>query len=270
MPKPLASGPLCTHFSLAADFRSLGINPGTILLVHSSLKKLGFVCGGAEAVIFALLDVLGPDGTLVVPSCTGENSDPAFWTNPPVPPEWWPAIRASYPAYDPRTTRIRRAIGVVPETVRTWPGAVRSAHPQTSFAAIGPQAHAILDGHALDCMLGERSPLARLEESGAKVLLLGVGWSVCTAFHLAEYRGKNPPMEENAFAVMTEKGREWMTVQEVSTSGEKFGEMGESFESKGSVVRGKVGGADVRMFSLADAVRYAESWLPVHRPSKTD
>lgn len=269
MSKSLATGPLCTRTSLAADFRSLGINPGSILLVHSSLSKVGFVCGGAEAVILALLDVLGPEGTLAVPSFSGANSDPTFWTNPPVPSEWWPEIRASMPAYDPRTTRTR-SIGVIPETVRTWPGALRSAHPQTSFAAIGAQAHEIVDGHALDCMFGERSPLARLEERDAKVLLLGVGWEVCTAFHLAEYRGESPPTEENAFAVMTENGRDWMTTQEVSTSPEKFGEMGESFEEKGNLASGKIGGADSRLFSLAGAVRYAESWLPVHRPRREE
>lgn len=269
MPKPLASGPLCTRSSLAADFRSLGINAGSILLVHSSLSKLGFVCGGPEAVILALLDLLGLDGTLVVPSHSGANGAPASWTNPPVPSEWWPTICASLPAYDPRTTRTR-SVGVVAETVRTWPGAVRSAHPQTSFAALGRQAREIVDGHALDCMLGERSPLARLEERGSKVLLLGVGWNVCTAFHLAEYRSHNTAIEENAFAVMTEKGREWMTIQDISISGEKFGEMGENFESEGSVVRGKIGGADAKLLSLADAVRYAESWVPLNRPRKTE
>ena len=270
MRKPLASGPLCTRASLAADFRSVGISPGCILLVHSSLSRLGFVCGGAEAVILALLDTLGPEGTLVVPTFSGENSDPAFWSNPPVPSEWWPEIRASYPAYDPRTTRTR-SVGVIPETMRTWPGVVRSAHPQTSFAAIGRQARAILDGHALDCMLGEQSPLARLEEHGANVLLLGVGWSICTAFHLAEHRTPDPPLEHNAFAYMTEDGRKWVTLPEVvAINGDKFGEMGESFESQGLVVLGKVGGANVKLFRLGDAVKYAESWLPVHRPRKIE
>jgi aminoglycoside 3-N-acetyltransferase len=118
-------------------------------------------------------------------------------------------------------------------------------------------------------MLGERSPLARLEERDAKVLLLGVGWDVCTAFHLAEYRGQRPAMEDNSFAVMTEKGREWITVLDVAVNGDDFGEMGECFESERSVFHAKVGGANARLFSLADAVKYAEGWLPLHRPSET-
>lgn len=269
---PLA-GPLCTHSSLAADLRSIGVNHNSILLVHSSLSALGFVCGGAEIVVRALLEVLRDNitdtqGTLVVPTQSGDNSNPASWQHPPVPSAWWPMICASMPPYDPRTTRTR-SMGVIAETVRTWPGAVRSAHPQTSFAAIGPQAREIMDGHTLDCMLGERSPLAKLEERDAKVLLLGVGWDVCTAFHLAEYRIKVPAIENNSFAVMTKKGREWMTVRDVSVNGDDFGEMGESFESEGFVLRGRVGGADARLFLLGDAVRYAESWLPLHRPSIT-
>jgi aminoglycoside 3-N-acetyltransferase len=120
-------------------------------------------------------------------------------------------------------------------------------------------------------MLGERSPLARLEERDAKVLLLGVGWNVCTTFHLAEYRCQSPmPMEDNSFAVTTEKGREWMMVTDVSINGDDFSEMGKRFESEGSVIYGKVGGADVRLFSLPDAVRYAEGWLPAHRSSKLE
>ena len=78
MEQPPLRGPLCTRSSLAADFRSLGVNPGSILLVHSSLSSLGFVCGGAEAVVLALLDVLGEKGTLVVPTHSSDNSDPAL------------------------------------------------------------------------------------------------------------------------------------------------------------------------------------------------
>src|SRR5690349_41643 len=82
----------------------------------------------------------------------------AGWVAPPVPEEWWQTIRDTRPAYDPRTTRTER-MGVLAETVRTWPGAVRSMHPQTSFGAIGAKAEFVTEGHALDSMLGENSPL---------------------------------------------------------------------------------------------------------------
>jgi aminoglycoside 3-N-acetyltransferase len=228
--------------------------------VHSSLSALGWVCGGPATVIQALLDVLGADGTLAVPAHSGDNSDPAHWAHPPVPASWWADIRATMPPYDPRTTPTL-GVGRIPEAVRTWPGAVRSAHPQTSFAAIGPRATALVDGHALDCRLGERSPLARLEEAGARILLLGAGFDTCTAFHLAEYRAGEPPTD-NAFAVMTPQGRSWMTVQDTSLDEERFGALGADFErDHPAVVRATVGAAAVRLFPLAEAVAYATNWL---------
>ncbi|MET7628698.1 aminoglycoside N(3)-acetyltransferase, partial [Streptomyces albidoflavus] len=152
-PAPV-TGPLQTRASLAAALRDLGVRPGETLLAHTSLSSLGWVCGGPVALVQALLDAVGPDGTLTVPTHSGDNSDPADWSAPPVPEPWWPAIRANMPPYDPRTTS-SRGVGVVPETLRTWPGALRSAHPQTSFAALGPGARALVEGHALDCRLGE-------------------------------------------------------------------------------------------------------------------
>ncbi|MFF2008335.1 aminoglycoside N(3)-acetyltransferase [Streptomyces sp. NPDC058195] len=258
------STPLCTRESLAADLRAIGLRSGETVLVHSSLSSLGWVCGGPVAVVMALLDVLGEDGTLVVPAHSADNSDPAHWSNPPVPEEWWDRIRASTPAFDPRTTRTL-GVGVIPETVRNWPGALRSSHPQTSFAAVGPRAAAIVDSHAPDCRLGERSPLARLEEGAARVLLLGTGFDSCTAFHLAECRIA-APLTDNSFAIVTPHGRQWVTVRDTVISSERFDELGAAYEKERPVLRGAVGGAQARLFDLADAVAYAESWLPVHRP----
>ncbi|CAM5650592.1 AAC(3) family N-acetyltransferase [Streptomyces spiroverticillatus] len=256
-------GPLCTRDSLAADLRDLGVLPGETLLVHSSLSSLGWVNGGRVAVVQALLDALGPEGTLVAPAHSGDYSDPAEWGNPPVPQEWWDPIRATMPAYDP-VTAPTRGIGVLPEAVRTWPGALRSAHPQTSFAAIGPCAGHVTGDHALDCRLGERSPLARLEEVGARVLFLGTGWATCTAFHLAEYRVPSPVVD-NSFPVATPEGRQWVTVRDTDVSEEGFADLGAAYEKERPVVRGRVGAAESRLFPLTEAVAYAEGWLRENR-----
>ncbi|WP_420033028.1 aminoglycoside N(3)-acetyltransferase [Streptomyces sp. cg28] len=260
MPAPQPTGPLVTRASLATDLRALGVESGETLLVHTSLSSLGWVNGGPAAVVHALLDALGPGGTLAVPTQTGDLTDPEGWGNPPIPREWWETVRATMPGYDPATSP-SRGVGVLPETLRTWPGALRSAHPHTSFAALGPRAARIVDGHAPDCRLGERSPLARLEELGARVLLLGAGYDSCTSFHLAEYR--IPFQLEDA-------GRPgpagWHPVTEVAITADRFDELGAAFERDSPVVRGRVGAADTRLFSLADAVAYAQKWLPAHRP----
>ena len=141
-----------------------------------------------------LLDALGPDGTLVVPTHTSGNSDPASWANPPVPEDWWPVIREQMPAFDPRITPSPH-MGAIAEVVRTWPGACRSGHPQVSFAAVGPQAEAVTAGHALESGFGERSPLGRVHELDGDVLLLGAGHGSNSSLHLAEHRVPAPPRE---------------------------------------------------------------------------
>lgn len=253
-----------TRDSLAHDFRALGLAPGDVVLVHSSLRSLGWVCGGAVAVVQALLDALGPGGTLVVPTQTMGNSDPKDWSRPPVPESWWPIIRDTMPAFDPGITRAE-GLGVIPETVRTWPGAVRSNHPQASFAALGEAARELMAEHRLESHLGEASPLAALERAGAKVLLLGVGFDSCTAFHLAEYRMANPKLTEFGCAMLDDQGnRVWRTYTDVATNSDRFGELGESYLGTGTVTTGQVGEAACHLFPVDKAVAHARNWLQTH------
>lgn len=187
--------------------------------------------------MLALLDVLGKTGTHIIPTQSSDNVDPAHWQHPLVPEEWKATIRETMLPYNPRTTRTM-GMGVIAETVRTRPSAVRSLHPQTSFTAVGLKEEELMDGHALDCALGERSPLKKLEEANAKVLLLGVGFEKCTAFHLAEYRLPGAVVKKNSFAIVGEEERVWMTVHDVAVSDEGFEELGADFEGEESVKRG--------------------------------
>ena len=180
-----------TISSLASDFRRIGIRPDMTLLVHSSLSNLGWVCGGAVAVIMSLELVLGETGTLVMPAFSGGLSEPSQWHHPPVPRTWWETIRREMPAFDPDFTPTR-GIGDIAETFRKQPGVRRSAHPQVSFVARGPLAEQVCTGHSLDFGLGDASPLGRIYELNGYVLLLGVGYRNNTSFHLAEFRANYP------------------------------------------------------------------------------
>jgi aminoglycoside 3-N-acetyltransferase len=255
-----------TRESIAEDLGILGLRTGSTVLVHSSLSSLGWVCGGALAVVQALLDALGPQGTLVVPAHTMENSDPELWRNPPVPESWWPVIREHMPAFDPARTPAY-GLGVVAEMVRTWPGAVRSNHPHTSFVAVGPAAGSLLADHDLDCQLGERSPLGALYRAGASVLLLGVGFDSCTTFHLAEYRIPDLPLAEFAAATMTPSGRQWVTYTGVEVNSDDFADLGADYEASGAVSTGLVGAAECRLFGVRSAVDFAVGWITGHRES---
>lgn len=170
---------------LVDGLRGLGVRPGDTLMVHSSLRSLGWVNGGAVAVVDALMRSVGAAGTIVMPAHTSDITDPVRWRSPPVPASWLETIRATMPVFNPSTSPTR-AMGRVAELFRTWPGAVRSSHPSCSFAALGPLAEEIIGRHDLDDPLGRRSPLGALYRLDAKVLLIGVDFDRCTALHLAE------------------------------------------------------------------------------------
>jgi aminoglycoside 3-N-acetyltransferase len=255
-----------TRAGLRKDLAALGVRAGDTLLVHASLSALGWVVGGQVAVVQALLDVVGPAGTLVVPTQTGGNSDPANWSRPPVPESWWPVIRAEMPGFDPLLTP-SRGMGAVAEQVRTWPGATRSAHPQNSFAAVGARAAEVTAGQPLPHGLGEGSPLANLERMGALVLFLGTGWDTCTALHLAQYRVPSPVPDRFASAVLGRDGAQaWLEFDDVDLDSTDFEAVGADYERDcpERVQLGLVGSAQSRLFGLAKAVSYAVSWLAAH------
>jgi aminoglycoside 3-N-acetyltransferase len=242
------AGPV-TIPSLLSDLAALGVAPGMTLLLHSSLSSLGWVCGGPVAVILALEELLGPDGTLVMPTHTSGLSDPALWQHPPAPEAWWQIIRDTMPAYDPDLTPTR-LMGSIPETFRKQPGVRRSLHPQDSFAAWGKHTDQIAGEHALEYGLAEGSPLARIYDLDGWVLLLGVGHGNNTSLHLAEYRADFPNKQfETRHAPLTVEGRrQWSAYQDIWLDDSDFEFIGADFaRDSGLERRGRVGSATARL-----------------------
>ncbi|WP_440990891.1 aminoglycoside N(3)-acetyltransferase [Haloarchaeobius baliensis] len=271
LPDEMSDEPITVE-RIATDLRELGVSAGDTVFVHSSLSALGWVCGGPAAVVDALMETVTADGTLVLPTFTGDYSDPGEWQNPPVPDEWEPTIRETMPAFRPESTPCPR-IGAIPNTFRSYPGVVRSDHPVVSFAGWGADAEEIVHPHPDDEPLGEESPLARLYEDDASVLMLGTDYATATSCHLAEYRGEFPKERETSGGPAIRDGeRVWLEFEDVALDTADFPMVGTAFEREcpEAVTIGQVGEAETRLVDQRALVDFASFWFGENRPASLE
>lgn len=154
-------------------FRRVGVQSRDVVLVHSALRRLGPVEGGADTVIDALLEAAGPEGTVAVPTHT------------------FAVVNAKQPVFHQTLTPSN--VGTLTNVFRARPDAIRGLHPTHSVAAIGRRAAELVDGHERDeTPCSPTSPYGRLREWGGKVLLVGVGLEACTFFHGCEEWARMP------------------------------------------------------------------------------
>lgn len=261
----LATQP-ATVASLSADLRALGLPYGATVMVHSSLSRLGYVAGGAHAVVAALLEVLGADGTLVMPTHSGDLSDPAAWRSPPAPEAWWQTIRDEMPPFDAELTPTRQ-MGAIVECFRHVRGARRSDHPTVSAAALGPNTDTVVDGHGLAHGLGESSPQARLYELDSWVLLRGVTHANNTSLHLAEYRAEfpNKPWTTHSSPVRRDGRRHWVTYDDLEDGSDDFEQIGDAFAETGLERQGPIAAGQGRLSRVRDIVDFGVRWIETHR-----
>jgi len=229
-----------THHQLVNELRALGLGVGQIVFVHSALSSLGHVQGGADAVVDAFLEVVGPTGTLVVPTFTlsyGRVADPVF-----------------------DLQQDQSEVGAISEAVRQRVGARRSCHLLHSVAALGKQAEAICAVHGPSAWAAD-GPFWQLAECEASVVLLGVPYLRCTWFHVIEQLVQVPYREwvEKSAWMRDAHGR----VQPLPTriyrpkpdfAGNDFNKLGALLEEAGRVQVVAVGNAIARCFVVRDAL----------------
>ncbi len=251
-----------TPDDLCRELRALGLDAGAALVVHVALGQIGRVAGGAASVIQALMAVLTPAGTLVMPTFSGQLSDPAEWRDPPAPAGEVAAIRAAMQPFDPARTPTRN-MGAVPEAFRVLPGVHRSRHPMQSLAAWGRHAEALTANHGLDWPLGPDSPLDRLCDLGGQVLLIGVGHDRNSTLHLAETRARHRRTTTRRMPVARDGGGvDWIEIDDVADDhGHLFPALGAAFEAGGQVRLGQIGGAGTRLMSQRALVDFATPWF---------
>lgn len=255
-----------TKEDLINGFKDCGVSEGQNIFVHTSLSSLGFVVGGAETVIRSLLEIVGQEGTLMMPSQTWKNLDPSKGVHWEEPEEWYDIIRENWPAYDKNVTP-SIGMGKVAELFAKWPNVKRSDHPARSVAAVGKYAEYLVQDHDISNIFGENSPVDKLYKLDGYILLIGVGYDKNTSFHLAETRAdfKSKNFTNESSAVMINGKREWVTYYTQDVDDCDFIQMGEEYDREKNIKICKIGNADIRLINQKDLVDWAVKWMEKNR-----
>nr|APB62595.1 AAC(3)-like protein [Pseudomonas aeruginosa] len=236
----------------------LGVREGDLLMVHASLRSLGSVIGGANSVMQALLGALGPTGTL----CAYVDFEPFFEENDDP---------ASIPVFDKQTASAARDHGVLHETLRKWPGALRSDHPDAGVAAIGPKAAWLIENHPLQYGYGPGSPFDRFVQATGRVLHLGSPLDTTTLIHYAEHLAPIPGKRLVRYRRLlpTEQGASWVEIEEFDTSDPVadylpvncFELIVADYLKAGMGSRGPIGDAECHLLEAQELTAFAVDWL---------
>jgi aminoglycoside N3'-acetyltransferase len=211
---------------VANELKALGVQPGGVLLVHCAFSRIG-VRTPAD-LIGALLEAVGPKGTLVMPSMCDDDDIP----------------------FDPKTASCR-GVGIVADTFWRMPGVRRSDNPH-AFAAHGPLAERITAPHSIVIPHGAESPPGRVHELDGQVLLLGIGHDSNTTVHVAEHLAR-VRYRLPKYATVLENGRpRRYEYGETDHCCEGFARLDEWLGARQR--RGRVGHAEARLARSRDIV----------------
>ncbi|MDH5793146.1 MAG: aminoglycoside 3-N-acetyltransferase [Candidatus Bathyarchaeota archaeon] len=258
--------PPVTRSKLVTDLGKLGVSIGNTIMLHASVKAIGWIVGGPDIVIQALLDVLGHQGTLMM--YVGWEDSPYDLARRPE--NLQRAYLEECPPFDPARSRAYRKWSILTEYLRTWPGAYRSSNPEGSCVAVGAKAQWITENHPLQYGYGPGSPLAKLCEAKGTVLLLGAPFGSITLLHFAEHMANvpNKRIVQYRMPILRDGQRVWVDVEEFDTCGGVLPNAEENFQiipreylASGKGHSGKVGMAQSHLFDAADLTRFAIQWL---------
>jgi aminoglycoside 3-N-acetyltransferase len=255
--------------TLKEQLTTLGIKKGDRVIVHSSLKSMGWIAGGAQAVIEALTETVTPSGTIVMPAQSADNSEPSYWMLPPVPEAWHEPIRQSIPAYDPHLTHLRE-MGKIADCFHRHPETIRSPHPAHSFMAWGRNAQDWMGEHPLADSFGTSSPLGKMWDTDVKVVMIGVSYESCTALHLSEYLAPGLTVSPQGAAIIHKGERIWVTFDMADVDSAIFPELGKAFEemNPGIALDGTLGQAPCKVVPMKPLVDFGIEWITERRKSE--
>jgi aminoglycoside 3-N-acetyltransferase len=275
MPDELLARSPITRSELTGELRTLGVRAGSVVMVHCRLSSLGFVVGGLDSVVHALVEILGPDGTLM--ALTG-------WEHDPYELESWPeTAREAYlrdpPIFDPQLSQAARDFGRLAERIRTWPGSTRSNHPEASFAAVGARAEWLTADQPWNHPYGPGSPLAKLVEARGDIVMIGAPLETVTALHYAEEIAdvRDKKLVAYKAPVIVDDKIQWLVVNDIDTSNGAFAYervVGGNLDAFEVIVHEALAGgigrrhrtrdAGLYLFSAPDLVDFAVRWIERH------
>jgi aminoglycoside 3-N-acetyltransferase len=241
-------------------------------MVHCRMSALGHVVGGAETIVRALLDTVGPDGTLM--AYTGWQDEPPDDLDV-LDEETRRIYLEEHPAYDPHVALASRDHGRIPEALRTWPGSRHSGHPEAGVTAVGPLAEALTASHPYDDAYGAGTPYARLVELGGQVAMLGAPLESVTLVHHAEAIADVPGKRRVSYGMPVIVGgrRLWRTFSDIDTAegalsyervlGEEdyIEHIACSALAVGAGRSGAVGEGTAHLFDARGLVEHAVAWI---------
>ncbi len=251
---------IITRQTLRDGFLACGLHKGDIVEVHASLKAIGYLVGGPQIVIDALVDVIGIEGTIVMAAQAYDNSEPAFFENPPIPVQDYDRFRKSRPAYRGKLENIR-PMGELARALLSRPNSYLSDHPRDAFIAMGKYAKWITQNHPLSSELGPDSPLGKMLELKSKILLIGVDYDNATGMHLGEHlSGKREHILQGARIVIHGESH-WVKFNATDYDSNVFVEPGKRLEEKGLVKFGQIGSAKVKLYTLEAATEVTKAYF---------
>jgi aminoglycoside 3-N-acetyltransferase len=225
-------------------------------MVHAGLRTLGPIVGGVNTLVHALLDTVGPGGTLVA----YVDFEPFFEDRD-----------HEIPVFGKRIAPAARDHGVLHETLRVWPGALRSDHPDAGVVALGARAAWIVHEHPFQYGYGPGTPFARVLEAQGKIAMLGAPLDTITLLHHAEHLAHIPDKRIVTYRRLMPgiHGPEWITFEEFDTAEPVHASLPENcFEqiaraylatSRGAV--GPVGQGTATLLESRELVDFGVAWL---------
>jgi aminoglycoside 3-N-acetyltransferase len=250
-----------TRSSLHENLEALGVRKGDLLMVHGSLRTIGPILGGVQVLIQAIFDAIGPDGTLAAyvdfePFCDDEDFDERH---------------SEVPVFDKRIAPAARDHGILHEALRTWPGALRSDHPDAGVLAIGPLAEEITANHPLQYGYGPGSPFEKIHQLGGRIAMLGAPLDTITLLHYAEHCADIPDKKLMRYRRLMPGNPkpQWVEFEEFDTTEPVhdalpencFEQIALDFLKTGRGMKAKVGQGDSHLFEARELVPYAIAWI---------